>query len=213
MSASKPLPFSPRRDDRINCLPTPESLVDSIETEPGFIKPSPSKRTQYNTSPSSRSNRNPTFNDVSEIIKPDISHGACTSGSSSLHVGVTTACSSINASVDRDDDHPLQVCSRELEAQAIAAVLSAHSDLELTGNIFQENNIPTSIGGYCDVYRGLSLAHASIVAIKRFRVHIYRERSFAKVSYLHIIRKYAIRYCIHGVFSFFFFRSLLLIRV
>ncbi|KAI5116585.1 hypothetical protein M0805_009228 [Coniferiporia weirii] len=67
-----------------------------------------------------------------------------------------------------------------LEALTIFETLAEHAHLDLTGKILQESKHPRGLGGFCDVFRGLSLAHGITVAIKRFRVHIHQDRSFVK---------------------------------
>ena len=160
-------------------LPTPESFP-GVGLEEAFhnkAKPSPSfngssKRTHYendNTN-TSRSSSSLVADDVFEVNDFGISCGACTGNS--LSSDFASAC------IDTIVDH----LHLDPEAQAIADALSAHAELDLTGKVYQENDRPDSVGGYCDVFRGFSLAHATIVAIKRFRVHIYRDKSFAKVG-------------------------------
>ncbi|KAH8114408.1 kinase-like domain-containing protein [Phellopilus nigrolimitatus] len=68
----------------------------------------------------------------------------------------------------------------ESEVTVINEILAEHACLDLTGKILQESSHPNGLGGFCDVFRGLSLAHGVTVAIKRFRVHIRHDEMFAK---------------------------------
>ena len=54
--------------------------------------------------------------------------------------------------------------------------LITHAHLNFTGLVLQESQNPAGSGGFCDVYRGLSLAHGKNVAIKKFRGHTIGEQ-------------------------------------
>lgn len=57
--------------------------------------------------------------------------------------------------------------------------------LDLSGHIFSDSPVLKAHGGYCDVFIGRWMKEGiSIykVAIKRLRVHVQRDRDFARVS-------------------------------
>lgn len=68
----------------------------------------------------------------------------------------------------------------------MSAALAVHRQLDLTGLVLQEAEHPRVLGGYCDIYCGLSLAHGRLVAIRRVRLIFHqglkRPGRFAEVS-------------------------------
>ncbi|THH07779.1 hypothetical protein EW145_g3155 [Phellinidium pouzarii] len=74
-----------------------------------------------------------------------------------------------------------QACSKApSETRIFFEILAEHVHLDLTGKVLQDGRHPRGLGGFCDVFLGLSLTHGFTVAIKRFRVHIHHDRSFLK---------------------------------
>ena len=68
-------------------------------------------------------------------------------------------------------------------ANQLLSEFAAHAHLDLSGRVFQESQRPAGQGAYCDVFRGLSVAHGKYVAIKRFREYVFGGESekFTKV--------------------------------
>ncbi len=68
--------------------------------------------------------------------------------------------------------------------ESLSSLLADLHDLDLTGEIQDEDPFLTAHGGYCDVFRGKARRHGGMqVAIKRLRVHVLESKEAAKVLY------------------------------
>ena len=64
-------------------------------------------------------------------------------------------------------------------------MITSLQHLDLSGQVFSDSAVLDAHGGYCDVFKGRWANQDTVIcriAIKRLRVHILKDRDFAKVS-------------------------------
>lgn len=75
--------------------------------------------------------------------------------------------------------------SRRSWEEELNAMLASLRHLDHSGQILSDSTVLKAHGGYCDVFMGRWIREGTViyqVAIKRLRVHILKDRDFAKVS-------------------------------
>lgn len=77
--------------------------------------------------------------------------------------------------------------SRRSSEDELNSMIASLQHLDLGGHIFSDSPVLKAHGGYCDVFIGRWMRDGVCiykVAIKRLRVHVHRDRDFARVSSL-----------------------------
>lgn len=64
---------------------------------------------------------------------------------------------------------------------ALREILSDLGHLDLTGKIIPDDRGQRAVGGYCDIFSGTLTANGTKIAIRRIRVFLEDDLSFARV--------------------------------